>query len=76
MNRTRHENILSALEHRAMWNLNNGKLMVDADATLYENALDETGTVATAILTDTDDSESDAESYHDNRLCFIGGVGI
>ena len=35
---------------------------MDPDEALFEEALDETGTVSTAAFTDTDDSDSDAES--------------
>jgi len=38
------------------------EIQMDPDEALFEEALDETGTVSTAAFTDTDDSDSDAES--------------
>jgi hypothetical protein len=54
MGTTKHITVLSALEKRALRYRRNGKYQVDKDDILYENALDETGTVETAALTDSD----------------------
>ena len=52
---TKHTKILSALEKRALRYRRKGQKEVDQDEILYNEALDETGTVATACLTDSDD---------------------
>ena len=62
MNRTKHQSILTALEKRAL--RYRSKEVVDMDEVLYSNAIDETGTVATEGLTDSD-SEGD-------NLCLYG----
>lgn len=64
MNITRHERVLSALEMRAMRYRNKGTV-IDKDDQLYSQALDETGTVSTAGLTDSD-TES-ISSYEERR---------
>ena len=53
MNITQHERVMNALEMRALRYRNRGK-QLDEDALLYNSALDETGTVSTADLTDSD----------------------
>ena len=55
----KHSRVLSALEKRALRYHRKGQL--DADEVLYNEAIDETGTVSTASLTDSD-GESDEES--------------
>ena len=50
----KHANILSALERRALRFSNKGQPRKDQDEVLYEEALDETGTVETADLSDPD----------------------
>ena len=52
---TKHTKILSALEKRALRYRRKGQKEVDQDEILYNEALDETGTVSTACLTDSDD---------------------
>ena len=59
---TKHANILSALERRALRFSNRGQPRKDHDEVLYEEALDETGTVETAELSDSD-SISLGEEY-------------
>ena len=58
----KHANILSALERRALRFSNRGKPCKDHDEVLYEEALDETGTVETADLSDSD-ANSLGEEY-------------
>ena len=60
MSITRHNSVLSALEKRAIRYRNKGQ-QPDYDAQLYRDALDETGTVSTAILTDTDEDSISSE---------------
>ena len=60
MSITRHNSVLSALEKRAIRYRNKGQ-QPDYDAQLYCDALDETGTVSTAILTDTDEDSISSE---------------
>ena len=55
MGLTKHTNILTALETRATRYRNKSKGKVDMDEVLYNEAIDETGTVSTAGLSDTDD---------------------
>ena len=55
MSRTKHINVLSALEKRALRYRSKGQKQVDPDEALYNEAIDETGTVSTAGLTDSDD---------------------
>ena len=55
MSSTKHSRGLSALEHRALRYRNKGQNQVDKDQVLYEDALDETGTVSTAGLSKSDD---------------------
>ena len=54
MSITKHHLVLSALEKRALRYHRKGQLQVDMDTVLYENALDETGTVSTSGLSDSD----------------------
>ena len=55
----KHSRVLSALERRALRYRRKGQL--DADEALYNEAIDETGTVATASFTDSDE-ELEGES--------------
>ena len=50
----KHVNILSVLEKRALCFSNRGKTCKDQDEVLYEEALDETGTVGMADRSDSD----------------------
>ena len=59
MNITKHTRVLSALERRAERYRNKGVSKQDPDEVLYDEAIDETGTVGTAPLTDSD-SESES----------------
>lgn len=51
---TRHSRVLSALEKRALRYRRKGQCQVDMDEVLFNEAIDETGTVSTAGLTDSD----------------------
>ena len=62
MNITKHTRVLSALERRAHRYRNKGRSKQDSDDILYDAAIDETGTVGTVTLTDSDcESESSEE---------------
>ena len=52
MSITKHHTVLSVLEKRALRYRRKGQKQVDMDEILYENALDETGTVSTEGLLD------------------------
>ena len=52
---TRHTNVLSVLEKRALRYRRKGHDDIDKDKALFNEALDETQTVSTASLTDSDD---------------------
>ena len=51
---TRHSRVLSALEKRALRYRRKGQCQADMDEVLFNEAIDETGTVSTAGLTDSD----------------------
>ena len=55
MGLTKHTNILTALEMRALRYRDKSNGEVDMDEVLYNEAIDETGTVATAGLSDSDE---------------------
>ena len=61
MGLVQHERIMAVLESRALRYRNGIKTRIDHDEALYNEALDETRTVATEGLTDTD-----AESWADS----------
>ena len=61
MGLVKHEKIMAALERRALQYRKGGKIKVDNDELLYNEALDEPGKVSTEGLTD-----SDAESWNDS----------
>ena len=61
MGRTKHASILAALEMRAMQYQHKGHAKADQDKILYDEAVDETGTIDTAEL-----SDSNADSYTDS----------
>ena len=62
MSITKHSRVLSALEKRALRYPNRNINDADPDNRLYKEAIDETGTVETSALTDSDDeSMSSAE---------------
>ena len=64
MGLTKHTNILTALEMRATRYRDKSKGGVDMDEVLYNEAIDETGTVSTAGLSDADeDSWGDGNTY-------------
>ena len=63
MDLIKHNNILSALEMRALRYHNKSQNKIDMDKVLYNEAIDETGTVATENL-----SDSDADSYGDAQI--------
>ena len=54
MGLTKHVRVLAALELRALRYRNKEHTQVDQDQVLYDQAMDETGTVDTAGLTDSD----------------------
>ena len=54
MGLVKHDRIMAALESRALRYRNGNETGADHDEILYNEALDETGTVATEGLTDTD----------------------
>ena len=56
---TRHKNVLSALEKRALRYRRKGQDGIDYDEVLYNEALDETETVSTVSLTDSDSESVD-----------------
>ena len=61
MGLVKHERIMAALERRALRYRRGNKIGIDHDKVLYNEALDETGTVSTEGLTD-----SEAESWNDS----------
>ena len=62
MGLVRHDTIMAALERRVLRYRKGRKSEVDHDEILYNEALDETGTVSTEGLTD---SEHEHESWDD-----------
>ena len=58
MSRTKHSKVVSALEKRALRFRNKGERQVDQDEVLFNEAIDETGTVATVGLTDSDNESA------------------
>ena len=60
MSRTKHSKVMSALEKRALRFRNKGQRQVDQDEVLFNEAIDETGTVTTVGLTDSDDSDDES----------------
>ena len=65
MGLTKHVNILAVLEMRALQYHNKGQANVDQDDILYDEAMDETGTIDTAGLSDSD-VDSLREQYQKN----------
>ena len=61
MGLTKHASILSALEMRALRYQHKGHAKADQDEILYDEAVDDPGTIDTAEL-----SDSDADSYNDS----------
>ena len=63
MGLVKHKKIMAALERRALRYRREDKITVDYDEILYNEALDETGTVTTEGLTDSEgDSWQDSSS--------------
>ena len=58
----KHVNILAALEMRALWYHNTGHAKADQDKILYDEAMDKTGTINTAELSNFD-SDALGEQY-------------
>ena len=58
MNITKHTKVLSVLEMRAQRYRRKGQQLVDVDQRLLNQAIDETGTVDTAPLSDSDDEST------------------
>ena len=50
MNLTKHINVLTSLEKRALGYRKRGQVQLDTDEVLYSNAVDETYTISTASL--------------------------
>ena len=61
MGLVKHGKIMAALERRALRYRKGNKIRIDHDEILYNETLDETGTVSTEGLTD-----SDGESWNDS----------
>ncbi len=59
MNVVRHHLVLDALDRRSLRFENRGQKQKDLDQDLYEEALNKTGTVSTADLTDSDSESID-----------------
>jgi len=59
MGLTKHSKVLSLLEKRALRFRRKGHDLVDLDEALYEEAIDETGTVSTVGLTDSESDNGD-----------------
>ena len=59
----KHVNILAALEMRALRYHNKGHAKSDQDEILYDEAMDKTGTIDTAELSDFD-ADALGEQYH------------
>jgi hypothetical protein len=55
MRRTKHSKVLSTLEKRSLRFHSKGQKQVDMDEVLYNKTIDETGTVSTVGLPDSDD---------------------
>ena len=60
MSRTTHSKVMSALEKRVLRFCNKGQRQVDQDEVLFNKAIDETGTVLTVGLTDSDNSDNES----------------
>ena len=63
---TKHSRVLSALEKRALRYRRKGQKEVDQDEVLYNEALDETGTVSTAALSDSDDESLGSGTFRES----------
>ena len=57
--------MLSVLEKRALRYRRKGQKEVDQDEVLYNEALNETGTVSTAALSDSDDESLGSETFRE-----------
>ena len=60
---TKHVNILAALEMRSLRYHNKGHAKVDQDKILYDEAMDETGTIDTAEISEFD-ADALGGQYH------------
>ena len=74
---TRHVKVLSALEKRSLRFRRKGRHQVDLDEVLFNEAIDETGTVSTVELTDSDSeggyiTEAEATFLEERRQ--LGGA--
>ena len=74
MSITKHQTVLSALEKRALRHRRRGQLQVDMDEVLYKNALDKTGTVSTAGLSDSDAEDRNTTTTEYTERVEINGV--
>ena len=54
MNIKKHTNVLSALDKRALRYIHKVQVQLDTDEVLYNDAIDETGTVSTSSLVKPD----------------------
>ena len=66
MNLTKHINVLSALEKQALRSRKKGQAQLDTNEVLYNNAVDETGTVSTESSINTD-AECKEQYLHEKR---------
>ena len=69
MGLVKHDKIMAALERRALRYRKGNKIRTDHDEVLYNEALDETGTVSTEGLTDFD-----VESWSDSFSAGVAGA--
>ena len=67
----RHKNVLSALEKRALRHRRKGEDKVDCDNVLYNEAIDWTGTVSTASLTDSDSDSVGADGEFASAMATV-----
>ena len=73
---TKHTKVLSVLEQRALRYRRKGHNKIEADEALYNEALDETGTVDTAPLSDSDDDISINSYTQEPVQQFLARKGI
>ena len=67
MNLTKHINVLSTLEKRALRYIKKGQVHLDKDEVLYNDAIDETGAVSTASLINPDAECKEKYLYEKRR---------
>ncbi len=62
---TKHSKVLLALEKRALWYCRKSQTEVDMDKVFYDKALNETGIVSIAGLTDSDNESLGSETFRE-----------